>query len=60
MVAVESTQRLCDCGGRGELVVHDKGHLFPTKAVYTHQMMEFLAKHVGEKGDLATEREGKD
>jgi predicted esterase len=46
MVPVESTRRLCDVGGNGELIVHEKGHLFPTKAVHTNYMMEFLGKHV--------------
>jgi predicted esterase len=44
MVSVESTRRLCEQGGMGEVVVHEKGHLFPTKAIHTNYMMEFLAK----------------
>ena len=46
MVPVESTKRLCETSGNGELRVHEKGHLFPTKAVYTNYMMKFLSKHV--------------
>ena len=44
MVPVESTRALCELGGNGELIVHEKGHLFPTKAVHTNYMVEFLAK----------------
>ena len=44
MVPVESTKRLCDHAGNGELILHEKGHLFPTKAVHTNYMIEFLAK----------------
>ena len=46
MVPVESTKKLCEKGGNGELIVHEKGHLFPTKAVHANYMIEFLAKHV--------------
>ena len=46
LVSVESTQQLCEAGGSGILIQHEKGHLFPTKALYTNQMMEFLQQHV--------------
>ena len=46
MVSVESTQQLCEADGSGILIQHEKGHLFPTKALYTNQMMEFLQQHV--------------
>jgi predicted esterase len=51
MVSVDSTRRLCEQGGMGEVVVHEKGHLFPTKAVHTNYMMEFLAKASVVAGD---------
>jgi predicted esterase len=44
MVPVESTRTLCEKGGNGVLIVHEKGHLFPTKAVHTNYMLEFLAE----------------
>ena len=42
IISVKSTDALCRRGGNGELVVHDKGHLFPTKAAYVDKMVEFL------------------
>ncbi|KAG7367432.1 serine hydrolase [Nitzschia inconspicua] len=42
MVPVESTARLCEAAGNGNIVLHEKGHLFPTKAAYVNQMMRFL------------------
>jgi predicted esterase len=44
MVPVESTRTLCESGGNGEFIVHEQGHLFPTRAVRVNYMMEFLAK----------------
>mmetsp|Transcript_15125 Transcript_15125/g.42057 ORF Transcript_15125/g.42057 Transcript_15125/m.42057 type:complete len:261 (-) Transcript_15125:1480-2262(-) len=42
MVPVDSVQQLSDVGGSGRLIIHEKGHLFPTKAVYVNEMLEFL------------------
>lgn len=42
MVPVESTQKLCETAGNGEVILHEKGHLFPTKAAYVNQMIQFL------------------
>jgi len=42
MVPVDSVQKLCDKGGNGRVVTHEKGHLFPTKALYVNEMLEFL------------------
>lgn len=42
MVPVESTKLLCEEGGNGELIVHEKGHLFPTKAASVKYMLDFL------------------
>lgn len=42
MVPVESTKLLCEEGGHGELIVHEKGHLFPTKAASVRYMLDFL------------------
>ena len=42
IIPVDGVQALCDVGGNGELVLHEKGHMFPTKAVSVNKMMEFL------------------
>lgn len=42
MVPVDSIQQLCDMGGNGRLIIHEKGHLFPTKAMFVKEMLEFL------------------
>jgi Serine hydrolase (FSH1) len=42
MVPVDSTKLLCEAAGNGSVVAHEKGHLFPTKAAYVNQMMDFL------------------
>lgn len=42
MIPVERVRMLCEEGGNGELVIHDKGHLFPTKAESVNRMMAFL------------------
>lgn len=47
MVPVESTRGLCQRAGNGELVVHEQGHLFPTRAVRVNRVMEFLAEFLG-------------
>jgi predicted esterase len=44
MVPVESTKTLCDQGGNGRFVLHEKGHLFPTKAQYVNLMLDFFEK----------------
>lgn len=42
IIPVDRVQALCDVGGNGEVVLHEKGHMFPTKAVSVNKMMEFL------------------
>ena len=46
MISIESTEKLSESGGNGELQIHEKGHLFPTKAVYVNHMLDFLNKNV--------------
>ena len=46
IIPVEMVQALCDMGGNGELVLHDKVHMFPTKAASVNKMMEFLQEHL--------------
>ena len=42
MISTDSTSRLAERGGNGEMIVHEKGHLFPTRAVHVDRMVEFL------------------
>jgi predicted esterase len=42
MVPIESTQLLCEHGGNGRIIIHEKGHLFPTKAIFVNEMLDFL------------------
>lgn len=46
MVPINLVQKLCEIGGNGQLRIHDKGHLFPTKAKYRKEMIEFLKEHL--------------
>lgn len=52
MVPVESTRTMCREGGSGVLVLHEKGHLFPTRAQYVNEMMEFLSKSLADDDAL--------
>ena len=42
LVAVESTLELCQKGGNGKLILHDQGHLFPTRAARVKEILDFL------------------
>lgn len=46
IVPHESSRLLCEACGNGELLLHDKGHLFPTKAVHVNYMRSFLDRHI--------------
>jgi len=46
MVPVSSVERLCDVGGSGRVIQHDKGHMFPTKAMYVSEMLDFLDRNL--------------
>ena len=46
MISIDSTRELSESGGNGELQIHEKGHLFPTKAVHVNHMLDFLNKNV--------------
>mmetsp|Transcript_36759 Transcript_36759/g.88992 ORF Transcript_36759/g.88992 Transcript_36759/m.88992 type:complete len:94 (-) Transcript_36759:1854-2135(-) len=46
MVPVSSVERLCDEGGSGRVIQHDKGHMFPTKAMYVSEMLDFLDRNL--------------
>lgn len=51
MISVESTTALCERGGNGRLIVHDQGHLFPTRAARVQEVLDFLELHVLLKKD---------
>lgn len=46
MISVASTAALCERGGNGRLLVHDQGHLLPTRSVRVQEMLDFLQEHV--------------
>lgn len=46
LVALESTKQLCEKGGSGAFVVHEQGHLFPTRSGRVQEVLDFLAKHL--------------
>lgn len=48
MVPVDSTRTMCEESGSGVLVLHEKGHMFPTRAQYVNEMMEFLSKSLAD------------
>jgi hypothetical protein len=39
---MESTSELCRSGGSGKLIVHDQGHLFPTRSARVKEVLDFL------------------
>ena len=51
MVPVDSIQQLCEIGGNGRVIIHEKGHLFPTKAMYVNEMLEFLKMTLDDDND---------
>lgn len=46
MVSIESTERLSEVSGVGEVRIHDRGHMFPTRSADVRAMLEFLERHV--------------
>lgn len=46
LVPVESTKLLCEKGGSGSFVMHEQGHLFPTRSGRVQEVLDFLAKHI--------------
>ena len=56
MIPVDSVHKLCQMGGNGRVIAHDKGHLFPTKAIYVNEILEFLKAALDDNdGDDETE-----
>lgn len=46
MISVESTRALCETGGNGQLIIHEQGHLFPTRSARVQEMLDFLEQHL--------------
>lgn len=46
IIPVDRVERLSSEGGNGTVLLHEKGHLFPTKAAQVNAMMEFLEQHL--------------
>lgn len=44
LVAADSTRQLCEIGGNGEFILHDQGHLFPTRSARVKEVLDFLEK----------------
>jgi len=42
LVPVESTRMLCEKGGCGQMIIHEQGHLFPTRSAPVTEIMNFL------------------
>ena len=52
MVSVESTKELVERGGNGQLIIHDQGHLFPTRSARVKEILDFLAITLKENDDI--------
>ena len=46
LVSPDSTKLLCENGGSGTFVLHEQGHLFPTRSRRVQEVLDFLAKHI--------------
>ena len=46
LVSLDSTRLLCEKGGCGTFVVHEQGHLFPTRSGRVQEVLDFLAQHI--------------
>lgn len=46
VIPVESVRRLSEDAGSGTVLLHEQGHLFPTRAAMVKQVVEFLAQHL--------------
>ncbi len=42
LVAVDSTRKLCEEGGNGIFILHEQGHLFPTRSARVKEVLDFL------------------
>lgn len=55
MVSLSWTRQLVDCGGNGKLVVHEQGHLFPTRSARVKEILDFLAGEILDKQNNQSE-----
>ena len=49
LVSVESMRELCEKGGNGKFILHDQGHLFPTRSARVKEVLDFLGESLSEK-----------
>ena len=42
MVSLDWTRELVESGGNGKFIVHEQGHLFPTRAARVKEILDFL------------------
>ena len=49
MVPADSTRELCEKGGNGKLILHEQGHLFPTRSARVKEILDFLGMALSEK-----------
>lgn len=46
LVSSDSTKLLCEKGGSGTFVLHEQGHLFPTRSGRVQEVLDFLAENI--------------
>jgi predicted esterase len=46
LVPVESTRILCEKAGYGQIILHEQGHLFPTRSVPVSTVLNFLQQTI--------------
>mmetsp|Transcript_25962 Transcript_25962/g.54163 ORF Transcript_25962/g.54163 Transcript_25962/m.54163 type:complete len:300 (+) Transcript_25962:37-936(+) len=49
LVTVDSMRELCEKGGNGKFILHDQGHLFPTRSARVKEVLDFLEMALSEK-----------
>jgi predicted esterase len=42
MVSLDWTRELVEVGGNGKFIIHEQGHLFPTRSARVNEILEFL------------------
>jgi len=46
LVPLESTRKLSEYGGQGRVILHEQGHLFPTRSAPVAEIMDFLQRTI--------------
>lgn len=49
LVDVESTRSLSEKAGSGTFIVHEQGHLFPTRSARVQEVLDFFERHIVNK-----------